>query len=277
VDLDRYRCGADVIEVEHVPSTPGHPVTHSRYEVREGRVVAWRWRTQAGFVEEAYRYEGGRLVEVRSVGPNDPPLVAQVAWSPDGSPRITIRSEDSGRVVESFPAPASAPVPEDSLEALLFEAIVARVASFAAEGTAYALLLVENEGTDAVPPELAVGLASEREAWVEGGVDLPERLWSPEDLSRFGGPRSSLDDAPVREASESYRRALRATGRPEAAHALNVRLAKRLNDARAQLGVPQTDDFVVVVVSLDGGPRVAELDRYLSAEQLARLRERGWI
>ncbi len=277
VDVDRDRHGEDFIEVEHVPSTLGHPVTHSRYELRDGRVVAWRWETPAGRVEEAYRYEGERVVEVRSVGPNDPPRVARVTWSPEGDVRITSRSEDSGRVVEVYDGAASTPVREDELELLLFDAIVARVASFADEGTAYALLLVEGDGAEAIPPELTVGLARAREAWLAGVVDPVDRLWSPEDVSRFAGPRSFLDDAAVREASEAFRRALRATDRPGAAHALNVRLAKRLNEVRARLAISQTDDFVVVLVSLDGGLRVSELDRYLSPEQLARLRERGWI
>jgi hypothetical protein len=66
VDVERYRHGDDGIDVEHIAATPGVPVTHSRYELAGGHVVAWRWQTLAGLAEETYTYEGERVTDIRT-------------------------------------------------------------------------------------------------------------------------------------------------------------------------------------------------------------------
>jgi hypothetical protein len=60
-------------------------------------------------------------------------------------------------------------------------------------------------------------------------------------------------------------------------HQLNLRVAKRLNHESAMLDLPHTPDFVVVVVGLESGITHSELDSYLPAEKLERLRTRGWL
>ncbi|MBL8743666.1 MAG: hypothetical protein JNK04_21300 [Myxococcales bacterium] len=279
VDVERYRYGETTIDVEHVAATPGVPTTRSQYELADGHIVAWRWHTLAGLVEETYSYTDDRVTSIRTEGPNDPPRIFRCEWAVGGLQRITVEQEGSDRVVEVFRAAAPSPPDEvAALEGLLFDAIVQHVRAFAVDSPAYALLLVENDGYDAIPPELAIGLARERGAWLAGGTsDLRERSWSPEDLSWFDKPGSHLDEEEVQSSVRAFQDSLRASNRPEEAHRLNVRLAKRLNDESARLELPKTDDFVVVVVGLDSGIRRAELETYVPASKLAALRTTGWL
>jgi len=277
-DVERYRFGTNTIDVEHEHSTPNVPITHSRYSLVDGRIVAWRWQTLAGLVEETYSYEGDLVATMRTLGPNDPPRIFRCEWGPAGLLRISVEKEGTGRVVEVFRAAAPSTVDEiAALETLLFETIVERVGNFAIDGAAYALLLVEGEGYDAVPPELAIGLERERDDWLAGGAqNLRERLWSPEDLSLFDD-RSHLDGEPIQTKARALRESLRASNRPEETHRLNVRVAKRLNDDSARLVLPKTDDFVVLVVGLDSGVQRSELDSYVPPAKLEALRSSGWI
>jgi hypothetical protein len=278
VDVERYRHGDDGIDVEHIAATPGVPVTHSRYEVAGGHVVAWRWQTLAGLAEETYTYEDERVTDIRTSGPNDPPRLFRCDWGPTGLTRITVTNEATGRVAEVFRAILpSTPDEVSALEELLFRTIVDHVRAFPVKSPAYALLLVENDGYDAVPPELAVGLAREREGWSAAGPRERERAWSPEDLALFDLPPSHLDEAAVQAAARAFRDGLRLSGQPEEAHRLNLRVAKRLNDESDRLDLPKTHDFVVVVVSLEGGFARSELDSYVPPAKLAALRSAGWL
>jgi hypothetical protein len=277
VDLERYRYGSNGIDVEHVAATPGVPVTHSRYELADGHVVAWRWQTLAGLAEETYTYEGDRVACIRTSGPNDPPYVFRCEWGPLRVERISREEEGTGNVVEVFRAPQPSTQNEvAALEDLLFRTIVEHVRAFPVQSPAYALLVVENGGYDAVPPELAIGLASERDGW-SADPRARERAWSPEDLSLFDVRPSHLDEAAVQAEARAFRDGLRATGQPEQAHSLNLRVAKRLNDESERLELPKTPDFVVVVVGLDGGFDRSELDSYVPAAKLEALRSGGWL
>lgn len=278
-DLERHHHGPTSIDVEHEAATPGTPITHSRYELADGRIVAWCWQSLAGVVEETYEYTNDRVTSIRTVGPNDPPRIFRCEWAGGALQRITVEQEGTGRVVEVFLA--AGPIAADevaALEALLFDDILERVRAFAVDSPAYALLLVEGDGYDAVPPELAIGLARDRDAWrAEGSNDLRERSWSPEDLSSFDDPRSHLDDAAIQAKVRAFQHGLRANGQPEEAHRLNVRVAKRLNDESARLELPRTADFVVVVVGLDRGIVRSELSAYVPAAKLEALERGGWL
>ena len=278
-DAERYRYGDTTIEVEHEAATPGIPITKSQYELAEGRIVAWRWQTLAGVVEETYVYADDRVTSIRTLGPNDPPRIFRCEWAEGALQRITVEQEGTGRVVEVFRA--AAPIAADEvagLEALLFDTIIERVRAFAVDSPAYALLLVEADGYDAVPPALAIGLARERDAWrAEGANALRERSWSPEDLSLFDEPRSHLDDDAIQATVRAFQHSLRASGQPDEAHRLNVRVAKRLNDERARLELPKTADFVVVVVGLDSGIARSQLSGYVPAPKLEALERSGRI
>jgi hypothetical protein len=106
------------------------------------------------------------VTSIRTVGPNDPPRIFRCEWAGGALQRITVEQEGTGRVVEVFVSLEPMAVDEvTALEALLLDTILERVRAFAVDSPAYALLLVESDGYDAVPPELAIGLAREREAW----------------------------------------------------------------------------------------------------------------
>lgn len=187
--------------------------------------------------------------------------------------------EGEERVVEVFRA-ATEITDADvlALESLIFEAILDRVRALSIDGPAYALLLVEGDDYDAVPPELAIGLERERNAWLaDAAVDVRERSWSPEDLSIFDGPGSHLDDPAIEALAARFRAGLRAGGSPEPAHRLNVRVARRLNDDSSRISLRKTDDFAVVVVGLDRGIARAEVETYVPGETLEMLRARGWV
>jgi hypothetical protein len=181
-------------------------------------------------------------------------------------------------VVEVFSAtPISSPNAISILEELLFQTIVDRVRAFDVHSPAYGLLLVENAGYEATPPELAIGLDCEREAWSAAQLRDRERAWFPENVSLFDRSLSHLDDAGVQSAARQAQQTLRQAADPGGAHRLNVRLAKRLNDESQLLALPKTDDFVVVVVSLEGGLRRAELASYVPRAKLEALRTAGWL
>jgi hypothetical protein len=275
MDVERYRYSETTIEVEHEAATPGVPITKSQYELADGRVVAWRWQTMAGLVEETYTYEGDVVASIRTLGPNDPPRIFRCEWAEGALQRITVEQEGAGRVAEVFRAAPSSTVDEVALlEALLFDTILEHVRAFAVDSPAYALLLVENDGYDAVPPELAIGLARERDAWPADDRDR-DRAWSPEDLSLFDVPLSHLDEEAVQSKTRAFQHSMRASARPDEAHRLNVRVAKRLNDESARLELPKTPDFVVVVVRLDGGLQRSELALYVPATKLEALSRSG--
>jgi hypothetical protein len=279
MDVERYRYSETTIEVEHESATPGVPLTKSVYQLASGRVVAWRWQTLAGLVEETYEYQSELVTSIRTLGPNDPPRLFRCEWAAGELQRITVEKTPSNQVVEVFrAADRVAPFDIAALEALLCDTIREHVRAFAVDSPAYALLLVENAGYDAVPPELAIGLERERDGWLAEGMDsLRERLWSPEDLTLFDVPASHLDEPALQTMTRAFQQFARTSGQPELAHQLNLRVAKRLNQESALRDLPQTPDFVVVVVGLESGLTHSELDSYLPAEKLDFLRKRGWI
>lgn len=246
VEVERYRHGDATIDVEHEAATPGVPITRSQYVLAGGRIVAWRWQTLAGVVEETYAYAGDVVTSIRTWGPNDPPRLFRCEWAGGALQRITVEQEGTGRVVEVYRS--TPPVTADeiaALEALLFDAILEGVRAVVVDRPACALLLVEGDGYDAVPPELAIGLAREN--------GLCESTWSPDDPSVFDGPRFHLDDDALQVKVRAFQHSLRASGQADEAHRVNLRVAQRLDDERARLVLPKTPDFVVVVVGLDGG------------------------
>lgn len=276
VDVDKVHHGPDSIAVEHRPGVKGAPKTKSRYELSGGRPVSWTWDTLAGRVEERYEYEGDRLRFVRATGPNDPPTLFTIEWS-DGELRSITSQVPGGRPVEVYRAERGSTDGVGDIERDLLAAIVSRVGALKLEEPVYGLLLVDPGGYDAIPPELALGLARERDAWLDRGAEVAELLWSPEDLTYSDDERLRLEDPALLERCRDLKAGARRDGSPSPLRQVLVRIAKRLNADPRLLDIPQTKDFVVLVVGLDGSVRAAELDECVPAKRLATLRKRRWL
>lgn len=275
VDVDRFTiAAAGGVTGEH-RDFRGH-VTHSRIE-RDGagRVVAWRWASLAGPVEEAYTYAEGRLVRVVARAPGDEGTVFDVTWGDDGLRRVTSEISGSGRRAVVWER-ENRPIEELAAEvgAALVHAVRDRLRQVAWEAPAWTLLLVKGGGYDALPPELVVGVGRH---WLgEAGRELPV-LQARDERSLGGGedPLALLDPTLNRSCRRLAQQA-RAGGSAQILHDLLRDLGRQLAADPQALPLPKEPGFFVLVTDLDEGVHPSDLAG-LSPESVSRLRRAGLV
>ena len=142
---------------------------------------------------------------------------------------------------------------------------------------AYCLAISYDGSEDELPPDLAVGLESERRRVLAKGKDAKAALWDATRFATYRGGAVKLDAPALAEASEKL---LQMVLMKEALHVPG----KLLNDVAADLNrrswkgvLRTTDDFVVYATDVDGTGLKKDLMAAVPKAKLDLLRARRLI
>jgi hypothetical protein len=266
--------------------------------LEEGRAVAASsyHRIDAQLRQETYSYADGAVVRVailRKRFPGTPhettdhcheeltyddlaQLDAVVAVYPVGS-----AAYPKGRSIPVYRRPKR-PETVASLAAIvetqLLRWIPRVVAGAKVRQPVYALVLgygAENP----LPPELGLGLESERRIWIKRhGAHVGQVLWDTEGFSRVLRPTHTSENAGLTRACDLLNLAIRQKKKHAAAQQLLNRVAARLMQRDWSDCLRPTPDFVVVASDIEGQNDVpTNLRASAGPEVFKAFRAKGWV
>ena len=166
------------------------------------------------------------------------------------------------------------------VEERLGELIPEAVAAAKIRKPAYCLLLVYDWENPEVmlPPDLAVGLASDRSAAAkQHGKDAKYYLWNPADFQLFG-EELELDDRRLAKARELLGQELALKDRFTPALKLLNSVDARLMEHDWSGELKTTEDFVVAAVDLEAQDHLMKnLRKSVSPEIITDLKRKGYL
>jgi hypothetical protein len=137
-------------------------------------------------------------------------------------------------------------------------------------------LAYDEEGNDALPPAIGIGLDSERQHWTaEHGKKAKELVWNPAEFQHYEKPHTQISDEVLDEACD-YLNSKWAEGDSAAPAAkLLIETAAELSRLDWPAAIQRTEDFVVYAVGLEGSGLRKSLKASLNQEKLALLKAKG--
>lgn len=152
--------------------------------------------------------------------------------------------------------------------------VVARVTKAKVKEPVYCLVLnYDCEGNPKLPPELGIGLESERQARLkQGGKDAKLDIWDAETFSLFANKKTMLDAKELMAACDLFNREMERQGSDEPARQLILDATRALAKLNWSGKLNTTDDFIVYAVDTDGVDLRKNLKASVSPKLLAKLR-----
>ena len=140
-------------------------------------------------------------------------------------------------------------------------------------------LIYDDETFDAMlPPILALGLESERQAWHAAKAKKKniETLWDGQRFRLFDDDALDWDEAdPILEDADAIAHHLRERSSLEPAHKVLIAVAKKLNAFDWKKTLPVTHDFVVYPVDMEVADLTKNMQASIPAAKHKALRSRG--
>ena len=276
------------------------PLTVSRCLYRRGRIASYELYGWGGHTKEQYEYDDDRIVRIRSWYREFYGDLSSKVKAIQTTLTITYDELDRlAQIDEVYPA-GSSDYPQGGTETLyrrprkgetvkelcglveerLVELIPEVVAAAKIRKSAYCLLLVYDwENPDLMlPPDLAVGLASDRSAAAkQHGKDAKYYLWNPAEFAIFG-EELELDDRRLAKACELLGQQLAMKDRFTPALKLLNNVAARLMEHDWSGKLKTTEDFVVAAVDLEAQDHLMKnLRKSVSPEAIADLKRKGYL
>jgi hypothetical protein len=226
----------------------------------------WQWKTAA--------WKEDKIVTVVE-GMRGRKAHRQITYSKAGKATEVL---DLSKPIQRKPLPKG--VTMKSLATNIRERLAAVVVSTAAKARikdrVYCLALnYDCEGNPLLPPELGIGLDSERQARLKrGGRDAKRDIWNPEEFSLFAKARTAFQgrDKELDRACHLFNRELEQEGSDEPARKLILQVAADLGKVDWSGKLNTTDDFIVYAVDTDGADLNRNLKLIVPPKKLAKLK-----
>lgn len=139
-------------------------------------------------------------------------------------------------------------------------------------------LVYDDEGNDALPPSVAIGVDSERQGWkARHGKCAKEFVWNPAEFTHYEKPHTQLDNEALEEACDYLNGKWSESGSTAPAAKLLMEVAAELNRVDWPVSVRRTTDFVAYAIGLEGSGLKKSLKAGLNPEKLAKLKADGWL
>ena len=139
-------------------------------------------------------------------------------------------------------------------------------------------LAYDGEGDDILPPQIGIGLESERARWsAEHGKIAKEWIWNPANFCHYEKPHTHLRDDALEEACDLLNSHLTERDSLAPAVRLLVEVAAQLNNTPWPDNVRKTADLVVYAVDLELGNLRKNMKACISPERFADLKNRKLI
>jgi len=134
-------------------------------------------------------------------------------------------------------------------------------------------LVYDDEGNDALPPTIGIGLESERQRWkTEHRKRAKDFVWNPAEFHHYEKTHTQLSDDALDEACEYLNSKWAEGSSTSPAAKLMIETAVELNHVDWPASIQRTDDFVVYAVGAEGSGLRKSLKASLNPEKLAILK-----
>ena len=203
-------------------------------------------------------------------------IITEVTYDTRGK---VISDVDLSEVEEEKPLPKGVTLKTQAKEIRkrLVEAVVKTLTKLKLKQPVYCLALnYDCEGNPILPPMLAIGLDSERQARLKkGGKDAKLDIWEPEQMSLFAKEKTDeviSDDKKLQEACDYYNRLLEKQGDNAPAHKLLNEIAAELCRMNWKGKLNTTVDFIAYAVDTDLADLQKNLKQSVPADRLKKLK-----
>jgi hypothetical protein len=235
---------------------------------------------QGCFQHTRYQYEGRRKRLQQSLSENER-VFLEIAFGPHGEQTYFRVRRDGTRFQLGQPLPKGMTVRslKETIRNRLLALVPRVVAGTGIKEPIYCIALAyDNEGNDALPPVVGIGLESERQKWRAGhGKSAGQWIWNPAEFQHYEKPYTQLDDDALEEACDYWNGKLAENASFSPAIKLLVEVATELNQVPWPAQVKRTADFVVYAVDFELGSLRKNLKASLSAERWAMLKASNLI
>ena len=137
-------------------------------------------------------------------------------------------------------------------------------------------LAYDDEGNDALPPTIGIGLESERQLWkVEHGKNAKEFVWNPAEFFHYEKSHTHFSDDALDEACDYLNGKWAEAGSVAPAAKLLMETAVTLNQTNWPASIQRTQDFVVYAITFEGNGLHKSLKASLTPEKFAKLKSEG--
>ena len=245
----------------------------SEYEHEGPRVILERQRHQpqpiaAGrFSLRQFRYSFDNLNRLERI--ERLALDASTA-NPAGEWETVFRAPAGGETIESLSA---------LIEQGLVEEIPRVLRTARIEDSVYSLLLVYDSLNPPLPPVLALGKDSDRQALIERhGKSVKEHLWTPDEYAYFGGPSLELKNPVLVEACRQMNQMMALQDQNSSGRELLEDVAAQLMGRRWKGILQTTEDFVVAAIDLSGcDDFLKNMKKSVPSQLISQLRKNHFI
>ena len=250
----------------------------SRLTFRDGLLIEEYEVVRGVYRHTRWEYQAGRVVLQQSISDKGRAFF-EITYGPHGEQTYFRVRRDGTRFQLYQPRPKGLTV--KSLKETVRSRIVALVpelvsAAHISEPIYCVALAYDNEGNDALPPAIGIGLESERQCWkAEHGKKAKDFIWNPAEFQHYEKPHTQISDEVLEEACDNLNSKW-TEGNPAApAGRLLIEIAAELTQLDWPDSVQRTADFVVYAVGLEGSGLRKSLKASLSQEKLALLKAEG--
>lgn len=254
-----------------------HRVTYRNGQLIEGEAY---WEDQ-GYVCDRYFYEKNRLASEQSITEQGT-ISQETVYGLNGEETVYRVRRDGTKMEVGAPLPKGITVKKlvETIQQRLLVLIPEIVAECKLKETVYCVgIIYDDEGNDALPPDIAIGLESERSRWLkEHGKAARDFLWNPAEFKHYPvGVGKLAEDEKLAEACGYLNTHLSDTGSITPAAKLLIEVATELNSMEWPKALKRTEDFIVYAVDLEGGSLRKNLKKIVTPERFAGLKKMGWL
>jgi hypothetical protein len=224
------------------------------------------------------RYEGSKNKLQQSLN-NKGQVFLEIDFGPHGEQSYFRVRRDGSRFQLCQPLPKGITVKslKETVRKRLVALIPELVSAAAIREPIYCVALAyDDEGNDALPPTIGIGLESERQRWkAEHGKKAKDFVWNPAEFHHYEKSHTQFSDDALEEACDYLNGKWAEVGSASSAAKLLMETAVTLNQANWPLAVQRTQDFVVYAIGFEGSGLRKSLKAGLTPEKLAMLKAEG--
>jgi len=224
------------------------------------------------------RYEGSKTKLQQSLN-NKGQVFFEIDFGPHGEQSYFRVRRDGSRFQLYQPLPKGITVKslKETVRKRLVEVIPELVSAAAIREPIYCVALAyDDEGNDALPPTIGIGLESERQRWkVEHGKKAKDFVWNPAEFHHFEKSYTQLSDDALEEACDYLNGRWAEGDSASSAAKLLMETAVALTQRDWPRSVHRTQDFVVYAIGFEGSGLRKSLKASLTPQKLSILSAEG--
>jgi hypothetical protein len=236
--------------------------------------------TRGVYQHTLIHHEGSKKTRQQSLNSKGK-VFFEIDFGPQGEQSYFRVRQDGSRFQLGQPLPRGITVKslKNTVRKSLLKSIPELVSAAAITEPIYCVALAyDDEGNDALPPTIGIGMESERQRWMaEHGKRAKDFVWNPAEFHHYERPETQLEDDALEEACDYLNGKWAEAVSTAAAAKFLIETAAALNQQEWPPSIQRTPDFVVFAVGFEGGGLRRSLKASLGLEKLALLKSKGLL